>query len=181
MSRCPRRTTPGAGAAGSQRPSRRSSASIRRWCSDWPTTSCRAGLRRKSSRRTSSWRSTRTWRASNRPGIWSSGCGASRAIAASTGSEARTVAARCRWKCCTSPRAAAHSATRCSTSCCARSSAELPPTPRIVVTLRFQEDLDLAEIAAIVDMPLNTVKSHLRRSMEALRRKLADRGHVHES
>jgi RNA polymerase sigma-70 factor (ECF subfamily) len=59
--------------------------------------------------------------------------------------------------------------------------AELPPQPRMVVTLRFQEDLDLSEIAAIVDMPLNTVKSHLRRSMDTLRRKLADRGHVYES
>jgi RNA polymerase sigma-70 factor (ECF subfamily) len=59
--------------------------------------------------------------------------------------------------------------------------AELPPHPRIVVTLRFQEDLELAEIAAIVDLPLNTVKSHLRRSLEALRRKLAQRGHLHES
>jgi RNA polymerase sigma-70 factor, ECF subfamily len=59
--------------------------------------------------------------------------------------------------------------------------AELPPHPRIVVTLRFQEDLDLAEIAAIVDMPVNTVKSHLRRSLDAMRRKLADRGHIHES
>jgi RNA polymerase sigma-70 factor (ECF subfamily) len=34
--------------------------------------------------------------------------------------------------------------------------AELPPHPRIVVTLRFQEDLDLSDIAAIVDMPVNT-------------------------
>lgn len=59
--------------------------------------------------------------------------------------------------------------------------AELPPQPRMVVTLRFQEDLDLSEIAAIVDMPVNTVKSHLRRSMDALRRKLADRGHIYES
>ncbi len=59
--------------------------------------------------------------------------------------------------------------------------AELPPHPRIVVTLRFQEDLELAEIAAIVDLPLNTVKSHLRRSLEALRRKLAQQGHIHES
>ena len=58
---------------------------------------------------------------------------------------------------------------------------ELAPDARMVVTLRFQEDLDLSEIAAIVDMPLNTVKSHLRRSMDALRRKLADRGHVYES
>ena len=58
--------------------------------------------------------------------------------------------------------------------------AELPPQPRLVVTLRFQEDLDLADIAAITDMPLNTVKSHLRRSLDVLRRKLAAQGH-HES
>ena len=55
---------------------------------------------------------------------------------------------------------------------------ELTPDARIVVTLRFQEDLDVSEIAAVVDMPVNTVKSHLRRSMEALRRKLADRGYL---
>ena len=59
--------------------------------------------------------------------------------------------------------------------------AELTPDARIVVTLRFQEDLDLSEIAAMTDMPVNTVKSHLRRSMDALRRKLEDRGHVYES
>ena len=59
--------------------------------------------------------------------------------------------------------------------------AELAPDARIVVTLRFQEDLDMSEIAAITDMPVNTVKSHLRRSMDALRRKLNERGHVYES
>ncbi len=59
--------------------------------------------------------------------------------------------------------------------------AELAPDARIVVTLRFQEDLDMSEIAAITDMPVNTVKSHLRRSMEALRRKLKDKGHLYES
>jgi RNA polymerase sigma-70 factor (ECF subfamily) len=59
--------------------------------------------------------------------------------------------------------------------------AELAPDARIVVTLRFQEDLDMSEIAAITDMPVNTVKSHLRRSMDALRRKLKDKGHVYES
>ena len=58
--------------------------------------------------------------------------------------------------------------------------AELAPDARMVVTLRFQEDLDLSEIADVMDMPMNTVKSHLRRSMEVLRRKLADRGHVYE-
>ena len=55
------------------------------------------------------------------------------------------------------------------------------PDARIVVTLRFQEDLDMSEIAAITDMPVNTVKSHLRRSMDALRRRLKDKGHVYES
>lgn len=59
--------------------------------------------------------------------------------------------------------------------------AELTPDARIVVTLRFQEDLDMTEIAEITDMPVNTVKSHLRRSMDALRRKLQQRGHVYES
>jgi RNA polymerase sigma-70 factor (ECF subfamily) len=47
--------------------------------------------------------------------------------------------------------------------------ASLPAAPRAVVTLRFQDDLDLSEIAAVLDMPLNTVKSHLRRSLALLR------------
>jgi RNA polymerase sigma-70 factor (ECF subfamily) len=46
---------------------------------------------------------------------------------------------------------------------------ELPPAPRAVVLLRYQEDLEPTEIAAVLDMPLNTVKSHLRRSLEWLR------------
>ena len=58
--------------------------------------------------------------------------------------------------------------------------ADLPPQPRIVVTLRFQEELDLSEIASILDIPLNTVKSHLRRSMDTMRRKLTDQGHSYE-
>ena len=59
--------------------------------------------------------------------------------------------------------------------------AELPPHRRLIVTLRFQEDMDPNEIAAVIEMPVNTVKSHLRRSMLELRRKLAERGHVYES
>ena len=54
--------------------------------------------------------------------------------------------------------------------------AQLKPAARLVVTLRFQEDLQLPEIAQILDMPVNTVKSHLHRSLETLRSKLADRG-----
>jgi RNA polymerase sigma-70 factor, ECF subfamily len=50
--------------------------------------------------------------------------------------------------------------------------ATLPERPRLVVTLRYQEDLDPAEIAEILDMPVNTVKSHLRRSLAILREKM---------
>ena len=50
--------------------------------------------------------------------------------------------------------------------------ATLPEKPRLVVMLRYQEDLDPTEIAEILDMPLNTVKSHLRRSLVVLREKV---------
>ena len=49
---------------------------------------------------------------------------------------------------------------------------ELPPGPRAVMVLRYQEDRDVAEIAAALDMPVNTVKSHIKRSLTALRGKL---------
>ncbi len=49
---------------------------------------------------------------------------------------------------------------------------DLPETQRAVVTLRYQEDLDPSEICRIVGMPVNTVKSHLHRALQALRRKL---------
>lgn len=45
----------------------------------------------------------------------------------------------------------------------------LQPDARAVLLLRYQEDLDTAEIAAVLEMPVNTVKSHLRRSIEWLR------------
>jgi RNA polymerase sigma-70 factor (ECF subfamily) len=45
----------------------------------------------------------------------------------------------------------------------------LPEVPRAVMVLRFQEDLDPLDIAATLDLPLNTVKSHLRRSLDWLR------------
>jgi RNA polymerase sigma-70 factor (ECF subfamily) len=45
----------------------------------------------------------------------------------------------------------------------------LPEIARAVVVLRFQEDLDPLDIAATLDLPLNTVKSHLRRSLDWLR------------
>ncbi len=50
----------------------------------------------------------------------------------------------------------------------------LPADPRAVVVLRYQEDLDPTEIAETLEMSLNTVKSHLRRSIATLREGLAD-------
>jgi RNA polymerase sigma-70 factor (ECF subfamily) len=49
---------------------------------------------------------------------------------------------------------------------------ELSPPARAVMLLRYQEDRDLAEIGAMLDMPVNTVKSHIKRSLTALRAKM---------
>jgi RNA polymerase sigma-70 factor, ECF subfamily len=46
---------------------------------------------------------------------------------------------------------------------------QLQPDARAVMLLRYQEDLDPTDIAELLDMPLPTVKSHLRRSLEWLR------------
>jgi len=51
--------------------------------------------------------------------------------------------------------------------------AELPPHPRAVLVLRYQEDMDPSEICRLLNMPLNTVKSHLRRALEVLRERLS--------
>ena len=50
--------------------------------------------------------------------------------------------------------------------------ATLPAKQRMAVVLRFQEDLEPAEIASTLGIPLNSVKSLLRRSLELLRTKL---------
>ena len=50
--------------------------------------------------------------------------------------------------------------------------AGLPARARMVVVLRYQEEMDPTEIADALDMPVNTVKSHLRRSIAALRERL---------
>ena len=47
--------------------------------------------------------------------------------------------------------------------------AQLPAAARAVVVLRYQEDLDPVDIASTLDMPINTVKSHLKRSLTLLR------------
>jgi RNA polymerase sigma-70 factor (ECF subfamily) len=49
---------------------------------------------------------------------------------------------------------------------------ELPPVGRMVVVLRYQEELEPSEIADALKMSINTVKSHLRRSLAALRKGL---------
>ena len=51
--------------------------------------------------------------------------------------------------------------------------AELPARARAVVVLRFQEDLEPREIAQVLDLPINTVKSRLQRALVVLRGKLA--------
>ncbi len=53
--------------------------------------------------------------------------------------------------------------------------ATLPETPRMVMILRYQEDLDPSEISELLNMPVATVKSHLQRSLALLRDKLERR------
>lgn len=50
----------------------------------------------------------------------------------------------------------------------------LPPAPRAVILLRYQEDMDPTEIARALSMSINTVKSHLKRSLATLRESLGD-------
>ena len=54
--------------------------------------------------------------------------------------------------------------------------ATLAEAPRMVMILRYQEDLDPMEISELLEIPLATVKSHLQRSLALLREKLARRG-----
>ena len=49
----------------------------------------------------------------------------------------------------------------------------LPESARMIVLLRYQEDLGPAEIANVLGMQVNTVKSQLHRAIETLREKAA--------
>jgi RNA polymerase sigma-70 factor (ECF subfamily) len=49
---------------------------------------------------------------------------------------------------------------------------KLPDKQRMMVVLRYQEELGPAEIAELLQMPVNTVKSMLHRALEELRGKL---------
>lgn len=52
--------------------------------------------------------------------------------------------------------------------------ARLAPAARAVLLLRYQEDLDPTEIARTLSMSVNTVKSHLKRSLAALRASIGE-------
>ena len=51
--------------------------------------------------------------------------------------------------------------------------ATLPGKPRMAVILRYQEEMELREIAEVMEIPINTVKSSIERALDLLRRKLA--------
>jgi RNA polymerase sigma-70 factor, ECF subfamily len=51
--------------------------------------------------------------------------------------------------------------------------ASLPEDARAIIILRFQEELHVVEIAKILGLPINTVKSRLQRSLELLRDKVS--------
>jgi RNA polymerase sigma-70 factor (ECF subfamily) len=52
---------------------------------------------------------------------------------------------------------------------------ELVPIHREVLTLRFEEEMKLEEIAEVAGIPLSTVKSRLSRALEALRKQVESR------
>jgi RNA polymerase sigma-70 factor (ECF subfamily) len=47
--------------------------------------------------------------------------------------------------------------------------AGLSESQRAVLVLRYQEELEPSEIAVLLDVPVNTVKSRLHRALETLR------------
>jgi RNA polymerase sigma-70 factor, ECF subfamily len=54
------------------------------------------------------------------------------------------------------------------------SSDQISPRCRAVLTLHFQEDMTLTEVAAVLELPLGTVKSRLAYGLAALRKRLGD-------
>lgn len=53
--------------------------------------------------------------------------------------------------------------------------AVLSPASRAVLMLHFQEDMPLAEVAAVLEIPVGTAKSRLAYGLAALRRHFADK------
>jgi RNA polymerase sigma-70 factor (ECF subfamily) len=56
----------------------------------------------------------------------------------------------------------------------AQAVADLPEVYRAVVTLRYTEELAYEDIAAALDLPINTVRTHLFRAKAMLRKTLAE-------
>ncbi len=61
-----------------------------------------------------------------------------------------------------------------STDVVRRLCAQLPPAQRAAVVLRFYQDLDYREIAALLGCAEATARSHVHRALHALRRELAE-------
>jgi len=57
-----------------------------------------------------------------------------------------------------------------------RMCAQLPPAQRVAVVLRFYQDLDYREIAALLGCAEATARSHVHRALQALRRELEGNG-----
>ncbi len=55
-----------------------------------------------------------------------------------------------------------------------RALAELPPAYRAVLTLRYNEELSYEDIARVLELPLNTVRTHLFRAKALLRARLSE-------
>ena len=51
----------------------------------------------------------------------------------------------------------------------------IPPSSRAVLVLHFQEDMLLADVAAVLEVPLGTVKSRLAYGLAAIRKQLKDK------
>ncbi len=58
----------------------------------------------------------------------------------------------------------------------ARLVATLPEPQRAVLVLRYQEEMEPTEIAEVLGIPVNTVKSRLHRGLEFLRKKMPGAG-----
>ena len=52
----------------------------------------------------------------------------------------------------------------------------LSPASRAVLVLHFQEDMQLDEVAAVLEIPIGTVKSRMAYGLKTLRRYLAEKG-----